>query len=190
MIMKRSYILFIFLLVLLFGCKKKVDPNYYLTDEDKSWNIYHEGDTIKFLSNYNHKKYYRISKLEQGMREDIVEDDVYYEYIDLEFARTDTTASYLDPAIYMMFARHYNKSAPDFIILTQFTEYYQTQPFNILQACKIDTLNVNNIIFHGVLKMNGIDTLLNGALNRLYYVKEKGWLRFESNTGETWNRIN
>jgi hypothetical protein len=185
---KIVYTLFISL-TLLYSCKEKTKPDSFLTEDDKAWNIYHVGDSLKFLSNINHKRNYIVIKVEQGMR-DKPYDGIKYEYIYMQASRTDTILTGIVTGLEMTFARDQNDSRPGLAIFCGVDGFEYYYPFNLLKGEKIDTLKVYGFIYNNVLKITGGDSIINGHINKIYYVKEKGWLRFESNSGEKWDRIN
>jgi hypothetical protein len=189
--MKAIQFSLIISLVFLLSCRNKIEthPDHLLNDDDKSWNIYHVGDTLKFRSNYNHKRNYRVTEVKQGMG-DNPDDNLKYEYILILASRIDTTITGITTGIEMTFARDQNTSQPGLVILCWVDEYLSSSPFNLLKSHIIDTLKINNFIYNNVLKNIGGDSIVNGYANKVYYVEEKGWLRFESNSGEKWDRIN
>jgi len=184
-----SLLLLLLTLGFTISCKKKNEnsSNHYLTGEDMTWNIYHINDTLKFLSNFNHRRDYRVYKINQGMIEKW-DSGISSEYVDIFMSRSDTSIiSGINYNIYMQLSRELVASG--FFIICTIIDFDNNGIFEITQSGKIDTLKVNNVIYHNVLKIEG-DGSLNNLINRVYYVKEKGWLRLESNSGEIWNRIN
>jgi hypothetical protein len=56
---------------------------------------------------------------------------------------------------------------------------------------KIDTLTVSGTLFNNVLMFENYNShSIPYAAKKIYYQKQKGWLRIELNSGEIYNRIN
>jgi len=192
--MKANLYLIIILLSLLYSCKDKnpAKPIYRLTDDDKSWNIYNVGDTLKFLSNYNKKKNYFVENVNTVIINP-TEIDYWdsYERLGIRFRRSDSV--FTNNCFSMYLIRGYSgDSSHGFIIFMYWEDdLYLLSPFNLLEANSIDTLTVNNVLYSNVLKYkNDGYSSFNSAAKYIYYQKQKGWLRFELNSGETFDRIN
>ncbi|MEI6852316.1 MAG: hypothetical protein WCL06_05715, partial [Bacteroidota bacterium] len=145
------------------------------------------GDTLKFLSNHNRNRVYKVTDIQHSINKHDY-DDSKYESIIINFDRIDTIA----PQSWMNIVNGYPHHI-DFLILCSW-DNFKVSPFNLPFSNLVDTLHVNNIVYNNVIKLHFGDTI-NGIidslrLNTLYYQKEKGWLRFDNGCGEYWERIN
>ncbi|MEI6122046.1 MAG: hypothetical protein WCQ95_00320 [Bacteroidota bacterium] len=182
--------------VLLISCKKKEEQKitYRLTAEDLTWNIYHLGDTIKLLSNLNHPRNYCITRLYQGLDNSSVDLSWNaFEYISIGFSRTDsgqTGKFFMDISCGTP-----GDNLPTFSIDIDWEDglgiilfYYS---FSIPREPNIDTLTVNNVLYHNVYGCYNLTNLdADTAAKAVYYDKQKGWLRIELKSGEKYDRIN
>jgi len=186
--------LFLFMFAILFSCKKKEEHKieYRLTAEDKTWNIYHKGDTIKFKSNFNHYRNYYIFSNGQGVHNPQSTDYWNsYEDILIVLNRIDSLSN--DNNFQMSMVRGYpGDSQKGFLIMIWwFDDWDLPYIFNLPRTPNIDTITVNNILYQNVYKFdNPKNTTVDSAAKRIFYDKQKGWLRFELNSGETYDRIN
>ncbi len=129
----RKFNHFIFLaLCLLLACNREdISKDKLLTDEDKSWNIYHVGDTIKLLSNFNHKKYYRVNEIKQGMY-DYTFDNSKFEYITIVSSRVDTVLPGGKGNIILRLGRDCCYNLSYFRIVTSHGEFFMANPFDLI----------------------------------------------------------
>lgn len=183
----RYYILSLLItLFLFFGCKKEEQEKhyFYLTDEDKEWNIYHLNEEIKFVSNMGNIRTYKVTYIRTGMHEFHIptdfEDIIYYmEYVFISLNRIDTTEK-----INIELKRGYPYTSNEFdfwLFWSDFTNGHQIP----IQLDETENLTVNNTSYSNVIHLTG-----NDIINNLYYHKDKGFLRFDYSSGEIFERSN
>ena len=176
----------------LFSCKKKDEPKieYRLTPEDLSWNIYHEGDTIKFKSNLNHKLEYFVEYINQFISYPIPDSYPSYESIGIRFRRADSI--FENNRFSMGLYRGYPGTGNCFQIMLFWHDNLLLPEQAIMPLDpKLDTLTVSGTLYVNILVMdNNINQNIQTAAKKIYYQKQKGWLRIELNSGEIYDRIN
>jgi len=190
--MKRTVILFSVLMIagifLFYSCKKKTDSNIYLTDDDLAWQIYHLGDTLKFLSNQNHHRTYVVNRINHQMLnwDWVGYEDIKHEDIEVLIQRVDST--YDDNIFLMEFCRGIQPDRLQFIILITPVYELPVSMYDIIgQSITIDTLTINNVLYHNALLYDMNEQHLPACV---YYHKQKGWLRLVTLSGEIWDRVN
>jgi len=190
--MKSTLFYSLIFISLFFSCKKENNKGYRLSDEDKSWNIYHEGDTIKFLSNNYKKKIYFVDKINTSIISPGENDDWdSYEQLEIRFRRSDSVFANNFIDVYLIRGYRGDPSHGFIIFTFWIDDLLIGSPFNLLIADNLDTLTVNNTLYYNVLKYyNIMNTNMPSAAKYIYYQKEKGWLRFELYSGETFDRKN
>lgn len=194
--MMNNLLKFIIILtsVLLFSCKKHVDPPiaYRLTAEDLTWNIYHVGDTIKFFSNHGNSKQYYIEYMDPHISYPMVlgSEGYSYESIGIGFRRAD---SLFDNNFFAMgLCRGYPSYGDHFVIMAYwFDDLHLPVQFILPLTPLVDTLTINNTLYHNILTYNNkFNDSIPSTAKKIYYQKQKGWLRIELNSGEIFDRIN
>jgi hypothetical protein len=192
--MKLIYSLSLFIIILIPSCRKEEEPpkEYRLTPEDLTWNIYHKGDTVKFLSNYNHNLVYVITGISQNIHDPSSNDDWNsYEDISIGFCRLDSANPNKNFSMSLVrgYPGDYNRGFS--VMVWGFYGKAIYDLFSLPLNPNVDTLKVENILYHDVYKAtNPIYNTEDSAAKNMFYEKQKGWLRFEINTGEIWDRIN
>jgi hypothetical protein len=193
---KIKIILFLVLFIaILSSCKKKEEPkiDYRLTPEDLTWNIYHEGDSLKFLSNLNHFRGYYIEYAIQHITYAIpILNEAFnsYESVGIGFGRYDSI--FENNRFAMGMYRGYPGEGDIFEIMAFWHDDLQLPEQFIIQIePQIDTLTINGNLYSNILVFeNFINHDIPSAAKKIYYHKQKGWLRFELNSGEFFDRIN
>jgi len=182
-----KFVILLPLLITLFSsCNSKVEElkkEYRLSADDLLWNIYHTGDTIKFLSNYNNCRMYRVHNIYHTINEIHTSNDWYdFEVIDVGLNRVDSV--FYPTTITMAFVRG-SPEDPQKGFLVEVTWYNDIELgiFDMPRHPDVDTLSVNNILYEDVYSYSNSNYTV-------YYQKQKGWLRIKNNSGETWDRIN
>jgi hypothetical protein len=114
-----------------------------------------------------------------------------YEDIAVVFYRLGS--SFIDKHFTMSFVRgypgDYNKEF--LIMIWDFNGYASLDLLNLPRNPNIDTITVNNTLYHGVyMGINQMNNAEDSVAKNMFYDKQKGWLRFELKSGETYDRIN
>jgi len=190
----KSYFLLVIIAIGIFfvSCKKQEEPpkKYRLTPEDLTWNIYHVGDTIKFLSNLSHYRSYCVEYINRYI-ENPGENDQWYSYegISIKFNRADSGQT--DHYFIMDFNRGYPSTSTFNVMIWLEDGLGMNYLSSLPSEPNVDTLTVNDSMYYNVyedknMSSNTADTVAKG----LYYNKQKGWLRIELYSGEKLDRIN
>lgn len=187
----KTFFYFSVLILIFFGCKKdnpiqNSNPDYLLTTEDKSWNIYTLNDTISFTSNHGHTRTYNIRSIQTSMvYSDTSNNKTEHLIISLE--RIDSVG-YINFNIYR--GEKYYIPQPSFHVNCEFSDF--TLPiFSIVDYGCYSSYLINGTNYNNVYIVGGDDDEINGrTINKFYYKKENGILRFDNIFNEIWYRVN